>query len=467
MDEWVVTWNAYARFAKDVISFQNKTAQNVLELYHLVNITASVVEELRERAVNFAQELHAAERRRAHELAGLNMEVRLGFSIAEQRSTLTTTLANVLHMVHMEANAWRRFTQWHSAAAQCVNGKCDNLNTLINIDSGIITATEEGQPAAIVEIWRPTEVSIIAFEAQFNHTSEALKLCSIPYSIRRGCVNSKCNECLEQEAWCAKGKIERNLVVIAELKVRSCNGRYDKALWILIPTAEDVLLADGRYAGCLNITFDGVFPLPWSTCFGTTRVAQWINPLPIRYIPQEQRSIVLVSTVPTWSLPAWANGTDDLSKTLREVQKRAQSKAEEVTDWISEQVSARQTLDYESQRVVVQRMNNVSHGAHPLSVVALACALVALLLATFAVLTVTPILRLIWATVVALFKKHPLYCAYSQLSRKDVAPMSIVTVIKGSHKRVEYMAFLANSNNLKARELRVIISLHTYRKSTA
>jgi len=134
-------------------------------------------------------------------------------------------------------------------------------------------------------------------------TAEVITLCSMPYSLRRGCEHGKCRECLKQDAWCTKSKIERNLVVIAELIATPCKGRENTAEWILLLTAEDALLSDTRYAGCLNITFDGVFPLPWSTCFGTTRVAQWINPLPTRYIAQEQRSLVLVSAVPTWSLP--------------------------------------------------------------------------------------------------------------------------------------------------------------------
>ena len=79
-----------------------------------------------------------------------------------------------------------------------------------------------------------------------------------------------------------------NLIYTQMNSVRAtpCRGRQDTAEWILIPTAEDALLSDGRYAGCINVTFNGVFPLPLSTCFGTTRVAQWINPLPTRYIPQ-------------------------------------------------------------------------------------------------------------------------------------------------------------------------------------
>ena len=57
-----------------------------------------------------------------------------------------------------------------------------------------------------------------------------------------------------------------------------------------------------------------------------------MNPLPTRYIPQEQRSLVLVSFFATLSLPAWASGNDKLAKTLRKVLQRAHSRAEAVAD---------------------------------------------------------------------------------------------------------------------------------------
>ena len=205
--------------------------------------------------------------------------------------------------------------------------------------------------------------------------------------------NGQCKECLEQEACCSRGRIERILVVIAELRATPCRRRQDTAEWILIPTAEDALLTDGRYAGCINVTFKVVFPLPWSTCFGTTRVAQWINPIPTRYIPQEQRSLVLVSSVATWSLPPWASGYDEPAKTLREVQQRAHSRAEAVADWISEQVSARQTIDDESGKRVINQISTVARGAHPFSVVALAIALIKLVVAIATLVTVNPMLR--------------------------------------------------------------------------
>ena len=117
----------------------------------------------------------------------------------------------------------------------------------------------------------------------------------------------------------------------AELRATPCRDRQDIAEWILIPTAEDALLFDGRYAGSINVTFNGVFSLLWSTC-GTTRVAQLINLLPTRYISQEQRRLVLVSFVASWSLPPWASSNDELAKTIREVHQLAHSRAEAVAD---------------------------------------------------------------------------------------------------------------------------------------
>ena len=61
MDECIVTWNSYARFAGDVIEFQNRTAFDVLELYKIANQTAWTVEALHVRAIGFATDLHASE----------------------------------------------------------------------------------------------------------------------------------------------------------------------------------------------------------------------------------------------------------------------------------------------------------------------------------------------------------------------------------------------------------------------
>ena len=465
MDEWVVTWNSYARVAGDVIDFQNRTAFDVLELYKIANQTARTVEALRVRAIEFARDLHASEVRGARELATLSFEVRMGFSIAEQRSTLSNALVGILHSSQTEQQAWQRYVQWHTAAGQCVTDRCEHLTSLINIDPGILMTTGDNQPPPIVERWLPNEVVVIGFDAQYNQTAEVLTLCSIPYSLRRGCNNGQCKEFLEQEAWCARGRIVRNLVVIAELRATPCRGRQDTAEWILIPTADNALLSDGRYAGCINVTFNGVFPLRWSTCFGTTRVAQWINPLPTRYIPQEQRSFVLVSSVATWSLPLWASGNDELAKTLRKVQQRAHSRADAVADWISEQLSARQTIDDASGKGVINKISTVARDAHPLSVVALAIALVALVVAIATFVTVNPMLRFLWAAIAAILFHGPLRCSYIDRTEDAANQVKVVSALKGKHKRIEYRARLTRNQTLETLETQVTLVLHTTGKA--
>ena len=85
-----------------MIDFQNRTAFDVLELYKIANQTAGTVEALRGRALEFARDLHASEVRRAREIATLSFEVRMGFSIAEQRSTLSNALVGILNSSQTE-----------------------------------------------------------------------------------------------------------------------------------------------------------------------------------------------------------------------------------------------------------------------------------------------------------------------------------------------------------------------------
>ena len=94
----------------------------------------------------------------------------------------------------------------------------------------------------------------------------------------------------------------------------------------------------------LSVTFNNVFSKPWLTCFGTTRVAHWINLLPNMYIFQVRRRIVLLSFFALWSLLAIANGNDEFATTLRKLQQPDNFRAEPVADKICEQVLARQSL---------------------------------------------------------------------------------------------------------------------------
>ena len=62
----------------------------MLELYKISNQTAGTLGALIVRAIEFARDLHASEVCRARKLATLSFEVRMKFSIAEQRSTQVT-----------------------------------------------------------------------------------------------------------------------------------------------------------------------------------------------------------------------------------------------------------------------------------------------------------------------------------------------------------------------------------------
>ena len=104
------------------------------------------------RAIEFAKDLHASEIRHARELATLIFEIRMRFSIAEQRSTLSNALVGILHSSQTEQQAWQRYVQWHTAAGQCVTDRCEHLTSLINIDAGILMTTDDNQPP-IVEKW--------------------------------------------------------------------------------------------------------------------------------------------------------------------------------------------------------------------------------------------------------------------------------------------------------------------------
>ena len=160
------------------------------------------------------------------------------------------------------------------------------------------------------------------------------------------------------------------------------------------------LISGGRSGGCIIVNFYGVFPLPWLpwlTCFETKQVAQWIIFLLIWYITQEQRSIVLIISVAIWFISQWASGNNKLTKTLCGVKQLAHLGAEAVSDWISEQVSASQSLSDKSNKEVITQINTKSRGFYLLSVVELAIALVALVVAIATYVSVNLILRLFWS----------------------------------------------------------------------
>ena len=156
-----------------------------------------------------------------------------------------------------------------------------------------------------------------------------------------------------------------------------------------------------------------------------------------------------------------ANGNDELAKTLREVQQRAHSRAEAVDDWIREQVSARQTIDDTSGKGVINQINTVARGAHPLSVVALAIALVALVVAIATFVTVNPMLRFLWAAIATILFRGPLRCFYIDLTEDAANQVKVVIALKGKHKCIEYRACLTRNQTLETLATQVTLVLHT------
>ena len=75
-------------------------------------------------------------------------------------------------------------------------------------------------------------------------------------------------------------------------------------------------------------------------------------------------------------------------------------------------MSARQTIDDASGKTVINQISTVARGAHPLSVVALAIALVALVVAIATFVTVNPLLRFLWTAIAAILFRGPLRCSY-------------------------------------------------------
>ena len=150
---------------------------------------------------------------------------------------------------------------------------------------------------------------------------------------------------------------------------------------------------------------------------------------------------------------------------LREVQQRAHSRAEAVADWIREQVSARQTLDDASSKGVINQISTVTRGAHPLAVVALAIALVALVVSIATFLTVNPMLRLMWATIAAILFRGPLRCVYKDTTEDAANQVKVVSALKGKHKRIEYRSRLTRNETLETLETQVTQILHSTGKA--
>ena len=256
---------------------------------------------------------------------------------------------------------------------------------------------------------------------------------------------------------CKRKTIEQQFVVVAKLRATLCKIRQGTAKWILLPTAENALYSDSRYAGCINVTFNKALLLPWSTCSGTTRVAQYIGLPPTRYIFQEQRSIVLISSVTTWLMSQWASYKNKLAKTLREVQQLAHLRAEAVADWISEQVSPSKSLSDKFNNEVINQISTESRGFHRLSVVKLARALVVLVVAISTFVSVNPILRLFRAATAAKLLCKPQRYAYTDCTEAAADHVKVVSAIKRKQKREKYRASHTRNQTLETLETQITL----------
>ena len=261
------------------------------------------------------------------------------------------------------------------------------------------------------------------------------------------------------QKFCGRNTIEQNLVVISELRATLCKNRQDTAEWILLLTDANAVYSDGRYAGCINVTFNKAFPLRWSTCFGTKRVTQWTDFLPTRYISQEQRSLVLISFVASWSLLLWASGNDELVRALRDVQQLAYSQAETVVNWTSEQVSARQLLHDKFNKTVINKISTVLQCAHPIRVVTLAIVLVALAVTLVLFVSLNPMLKLFMVTMAAVLFLGPLRCTYTDYIDDAANQVKVASALRGKHKRIEYRARLMRNQALETLETQVTLIL--------
>ena len=96
-------------------------------------------------------------------------------------------------------------------------------------------------------------------------------------------------------------------------------------------------------------------------------------------------------------------------------------------------MSAHQTIDDSSGKGVINKISTVARSAHPVSVVALAIALAALVLAIATFVTVNPMLRLMWAAIAAILLRGPLRCVYKDNAEDTANQVKVVSALKGKH----------------------------------
>ena len=86
---------------------------------------------------------------------------------------------------------------------------------------------------------------------------------------------------------------------------------------------------------------------------------------------------------------------------------------------------------------MINQIITVAQGAHPLSVVALAIALVALIVAIATFVTINPMLKFLWAAIAAILFRGPLRCSYIDRKENAANQIKVVSALKGKHKRIE------------------------------
>ena len=114
---------------------------------------------------------------------------------------------------------------------------------------------------------------------------------------------------------------------------------------------------------------------------------------------------------------------------------------------------------------MINQISTVARGAHPLSVVALAIALAALVIAIATFVTVNPILRLLLAAIAAILFRGPLRCSYTDRTEEAANQVKVVSALKGKHKRIVYRARLTRNQTLKKLKTQVTLVLHIAEKA--
>ena len=130
-----------------------------------------------------------------------------------------------------------------------------------------------------------------------------------------------------------------------------------------------------------------------------------------------------------------------------------------MVDWISKQVSARYTLDDASSKRVINQQSTVARSSHFRSVVALAIVLAALVIAITTFISVIPMLRLLWAAIVAIVHLEPLRCSYTDRTDDAANQVKVINALQVKHKRIEYRARLTWNYTLQTLWKQIILVL--------